>query len=288
MDELEKLENKLKADISQSDDYFDKTSKIVKAAPSIQKWKEGKETSLKIIQGLPKDVAEELAPHLLAWEEENDKVIKPLFPALPDITPLFIQTVESSSGSTTPYIVNATNTILSCECYVDADADWIDGVTAIINEHTLKIQKEDYLPLRLEKINPHLGEMYKIANNSVIKSQNNIIGIDQSAIQMRDVLEQVWGGLVEMAREKNIDPTINMNNLKLKKTGDRDLVATLLSTALFPKLKIFELLSDAYSLHLKLSDRNFGKNLLTKDVEKLNLYYQQWNAILDGISGIVV
>jgi hypothetical protein len=288
MDEREKLEEKLKTDISLADDYFEKTSKYVKTIPSIQKWKEGKETSLRIIQKLPKDVADELAPRLLAWEEENDKAIDSNFPVLPDIPPAFIHTVESSSGSATPYIVNATNILMSSESYIGQDTDWIDEITSTISEHTLKKQKENYLPIRLEKINPHLGEMYKIANDNVIKSQNKIIGIDQSVIQMRDVLEQVWGGLVKMAREKNINPTINMNRLEFKKAGDRDLVATLLSTALFPKLKISELLSDAYFLHQNLSDRNFGKNPLTKETDKLILYYQQWNAILDGISGIVV
>ena len=288
MSDFEKLENKLKGDINLSDDYLNKTSKAVEAAPSVQRWKEGKETSLKILYGLPRDVAEEFSPIFMTWEDESDKVIKPNFPVIPGISPLFIQAVESSSGSPTPYIVNATNTIISYEGSGNEDTSWIAGVTAVINEHTIKIKQESYLPLRLDKINSNLGEMYKIANDSVVKSQNSIIGIDQSAIQMRDVLEQVWGGLVRMARKKNEDPKVNMAYLEMKKPGDRDLVATLLTNAVFPKIKILELLSDAYSLHSKLSKTNFGKNPLTKDFATLNLYYSQWITFLDSISGIVV
>ncbi len=288
MSDLDNLEKKLKRDVSLSNDYLKKASKIAEAVPSMQRWKDRKETSLKIVQGLPKEVAEELAPSLLTWEDENDKAIKLHLPVLPDTSQLFINAVDSSSGSITPYIVNATNTIFAYESSVDENTDWIAGVKETITQHTLMIQQEGYLPSRLQKINNNLGTMYKIANDSVLKSQNNIIGIDQSAIQMRNVLEQVWGGLVDIARKKNSNPTINMKYLEMKKLGDRELVATLLSTNLFPKLKILELLSKLYDLHQKLSDRQFGKNILARNLPRLISYHNQWITLLDDISGLVI
>lgn len=288
MGDFEELVNKLNDDIELSNDYLNKTTKLVEGVPHVQRWKEGKETSLKILYGLPKDRAEELAPLFLSWEKASDNVIKSAFPVVTDVSPLFIQAVESSSGSPTPYIVNATNAALEYEYSNDVIPEWVPKVTAVIDAHTQKIQQEDYLPKRLNKIYSDLGKMYEIAVESFHKCQAKIIGIDQSAIQLRGVIEKVWSGLVYMARQKNTNPKLNMKYLELKKQGDQDLVATILETTLFPKIKILELLDNAYLLHKNISDSKFGKNILGKDMTTLDLYYDQWITFLDGISGIVV
>ena len=139
MNDLEKLKIKLKCDIDNSNNLLGKISDLVKVTPSIERWKYGKEVNLKIISELPNYFAEEIAPSLIAWEEEIDNKIFSNSPTISDISIDFIKAVESSSGSTTPYIVNASNAIISHTNFGSEDAGWMDRVSTIINDHSLRI-----------------------------------------------------------------------------------------------------------------------------------------------------
>jgi hypothetical protein len=285
MNDYEEVEKKLKKDIDQYDDILKKTSNLVEAVPYIQRLKEDKEISLKILRGLPIDIAEELSPSLLALENKNDEAVKPILPVIQDISPLFIKTVESSSGSATPYIVNATNIAMDYQNPGLGNPDWIDFLFETVTEFIDKIQLEQELPNRLNKINTNLGEMFIKANESFVKSKNKIITVDQSAMHMRDVIQQVWGGLVAIARQKNLNQKVNVKiRLEIKTESHRRMVADVLANQFYSKTKLEELLNGASQLYYKLSDANFGKNILGNDIEKLTIYHSQWIALLDGIS----
>ena len=282
---LDDLKNILKKDIKSCDDYLTKTANLVKHAPSIQRKKEEKETNLKIIEGLPVDIAEELAPILLS-SEMNDDTFRKLTPKLPDISPFFIRSIENTSGSSSAYIAISTGVILDYGSPVNR-SEWTEDVLSTISQYTKKIQQQEYLPARLDKINLKLGKMYLVAYESFIKSQKTILGVDQAAIQMRDVLDQTWGGLLNIAREKNKNKRIEVSALAFRKENDRKELACILTNEIFSNKRLIELLDDAYSLYRKLSDTKFGKNPLIEDNETLKIYYYQWIAFLDGISGIV-
>jgi hypothetical protein len=91
-----------------------------------------------------------------------------------------------------------------------------------------------------------------------------------------------------MAKDKNKDLRRNTNDLQLRKEGDRNLVSEILASETFPQNRLNPLLSELYALHYKLSDTRFGKNLLNNEFPTLNIYCNEWLALLDAISGIVV
>ncbi|BBB47133.1 hypothetical protein [Pelolinea submarina] len=285
MSDLDELERKLQKDIDKSDDILKKVSKLNNIIPNVQRFKDEKITNLRIVKGLPKDIAEELAPSLLTWENKNDEIIGSVFPIISDISPLFIESIESTAGSTGPYIVNATNIAMQYINPNNQHPEWVDNILKTTTEYTDGVQKRDQLTANLNRINTNLGEMFTEANASFIKSKNKIISVDQSAMHMRNVIQQVWGGFAELSRQKNRDTRLNPNiRLELNKEAHRIMVAEILANQLYPKIKLEELFSDASQLYKNLSDNNFGKNILGNDIERLVIYHSQWITFLDGIS----
>ena len=112
--------------------------------------------------------------------------------------------------------------------------------------------------------------------------------MDQCAIQLRSVLQQVWGGLLNLAKSKNTNPRINTNDLALKKVKDREMVASFLKSETFSKVTLVNMLKEIYDLYYDLSATNFGKNPLNSDFPLLKVYYGNWLSLLDAISGLVV
>jgi hypothetical protein len=257
--------------------------------PSLQKLKEENETAMKIINSLPEDVAEEIAPRLLFREIQNDKILSVNIPSLPFLMPEALRVIESSTGGTiSPYISSASAVVSSCTENRGSKPDWTKYVTVIMDEYSAKVAQQNYLPERLQRINRDLGKQFNIALRSFNKCKNGIIKVNSVAIDLRDVLQQVWGGLSAMAKDKNKDLRRNTNDLQLRKEGDRNLVSEILASETFPQNRLNPLLSELYALHYKLSDTRFGKNLLNNEFPTLNIYCNEWLALLDAISGIVV
>ena len=289
MSDLEKVKKLLTDRVKKFDDTLTKTAELVEIAPLLQKQKEEDETTLNLINAAPQDFAEENSPRWLRIEIENDKLLSSNLPALPYINPSSVRAIEASgSGTISQYVSAASNLVSSLGFDSTEWPKWANSITAIMDEYSTRVTQREYLPERLDKINRDLGKMFTVAIASYNKSKVGILGIDLCAIHLRDVLQQVWGGLTEMAGNKNKDGSRNTKDLQIKKEGDRDLVADILANEIFPKIKLVSLLSDIYSLHYSLSDTRFGKNPLNKDFPKLNGYYNQWLSLLDGISGIVV
>ena len=286
MSELEEVKKKLTNRIGKIDDYLAKTAKFVEITPILQKLKEDTETSLKILNEIPEDIAIEYAPKWLRMEIENVKILDNSIPTLPAVTDFSIRALDTS-GSVTPYIMDMSNSI-PFQFDNSVRPIWADNVITIVSEYSGRVSQREYLPERLNKINKNLGGMFKVALASYDKCKNGILKVDQSAIQLRDVIEQVWGGLTETAKEKNKDTSRNTQNLQIRKEGDRDLVSEILSNEVFPKIKLVQLFQDMYTLHLNFSDSKFGKNPLSTDLPRLSEYYNEWLILLDGISGIVV
>ena len=86
-----------------------------------------------------------------------------------------------------------------------------------------KAKKED-LPPRLDKINENLGDMFTIALQNFEKTNIGLGMVHQSAIDLRAVLQQLWGGVVALAREKDPAST-KKHRFEMAKDGDRILVA---------------------------------------------------------------
>ena len=287
MDEFETLVRKLEDDSRQYQDMLNGIAGLVEIAPQIQHLKDDTEIKRALLHKVPRDKTKLKLNEFLKHEEGEDRILKPILPSITQVDKLFVQAVEGTAGSPTNYVVMATNAILENEASAETDNVWVYDVQKIVEEHTKNIQQRTNLPERLNRLNRNLGESFKVVQDSFAKSQNKIAGVDATAIQMRGILYQIWGGILNIARVKNINSRIQVDNLEFKKPKDRILVSDILKTDLFPKTKLSSLLDDAYKLSSNLSDRHFGKDPLNQNREKLKIYYSQWISIINDISGIV-
>lgn len=289
MNESMRLKRILSDRIAKEDEVLRRTTEWVEIAPFIQMQKEQDETSLAILNSVPEEIAEEIAPKLLQIEEENNKIIVANLPDIPSPRVMAIKELSTTgSGTVTPYVSAITNIMIPYNPVAEKQPEWVKESIVIIGNHTHRVAQREYIPQRLDKLNPNLGKMCREAFYSFNRCQNGIIGVDVSANHFRDILQQIWGGLVSMTDVTNKNSNRNTKNLQLRKEGDRNLVADILATDIFPKRKLLALLSDMYDLYYNLSDTKFGKNILNRDFPRLKTYYTQWLTILDGISGLLI
>jgi hypothetical protein len=141
------------------------------------------------------------------------------------------------------------------------------------------------LPPRLNRINRNLGKKFRVAQQSYDKAKNGIVGIDQAAIQFRDVLEQLWGGLVVLIRKKE-PRKYNKADLKLNATGKRIAIECLAADTV-SKQKLTNLLEIVSKIHNEISETDFGKNPLTKDMDKLTEVYDLWTTVVSDIADYI-
>jgi hypothetical protein len=288
MSESDDLKKIITDRISRSKDTLEKTSKLVEMTPLISDQIDEDETALKLINTFPPDLVEESAPSWLKVEIERDRLLVAHIPTLPAIGEFTLRALVSSGSATVAsYSSTGSNVISHYASPYSERPEWVNKVGTILEEHTNKINQKNYLPDRLNKINIKLGDAFNVAKVSFNKCQNRMITVDQCAIQLRSVLQQVWGGLLKIAKSKNVNQRINTKDLALKREKDREIVASILETETFPKLTLVNILNDIYDLHFHLSATNFGKNPLNTDFPMLKVYYGNWLSQLDAISGLV-
>ena len=104
------------------------------------------------------------------------------------------------------------------------------------------------------------------ANESVEKALARLLGTDQAAMRMRDVIQQLWGAMVEHAKNKS-PRDIRKNRLELKKSKDRATVASYLSPEEQRRACPPCFLDDLYTLYQHLSPDS--KDILSQDDKKL-------------------
>jgi hypothetical protein len=161
--------------------------------------------------------------------------------------------------------------------------DWINVVEAYTRLADDKAKKTD-LPPKLDKINRDLGKQFTVALASIEKAKTEISGVDIAAIHMRDVLQQIWGGLTLLARKKN---SKRNRNLEFKKTDDRIRIAEILGEDDSKKKKLVLLLDNMYALHLDLSDTDLTKNPLSNNLIRMNELFEKWILQIDDLVNIL-
>ena len=289
MSDAEKVEGILSGRVTRIDDIFGKVAKLVELVPSLQHQKEADWDSLALIRALPPDFLEENASKWLALETENNRIFSSNLPTISDVNPGMIQaTLTTASGTATPYFTSGSNLVASYQSSPDPRPEWVDRVMIVMDEHNSRISQRDYIPTRFDLLNRDLGKMFKVAMQSFNKCQNGILGVDNCAMHLRDIIQQVWGGLANKATVLNTSRGVNPNDLQLKKQADRESMADILSSPTFPKAKLLLILDDLYDLHYKFSNSRFGKNILNTDFQLLKAYYSRWLSDMDSISAIVI
>ena len=108
------------------------------------------------------------------------------------------------------------------------------------------------------------------------KCKAEAIGVNLVAMQFRDILNQIWANLVAKAKKKNTNPKIKTSNLEMKNPLNRLLLVQIIIEDEDKRGILIRNLELLFSLYSKLSETNFGKNPLSRDLEKLVGYYEQW------------
>jgi len=284
MNILDRLRDIYKKRIKKGWEYIEYAQRINKHITDVQRQIEADEISLRFIDSLPEELACEFAPRWLQREEKNNAYFEQIMPSFSNINNFDRLNELQITTSGTVYIYASS----IYEMETDSNIGYVDLSKAkfILENYQQNLIREGYLQYRLELINKGLGEAFNIAIDSFNKCKAELVGIDQVAIQLRNTLDQAWGGLCEQARSKNNDPRRNTNNLQLKKDNDRELVADILADHRISKDELVCLLSDMYKLYSSLSA--LSKRKTPNDYKNLDDCYNQWIAILDRISVLVI
>ncbi len=162
MDEFETLDTKLEDRSKRCKEIMDGIAGWVKVTPYIQQLKDETDTRRALLNALPRDITKSTLNEKLKDENEEDKILKPFLSDIPPVDKLFVVAVEGTAGSSTGYVVMATNAILEYEGSTDSDYDWVKPVQNIVDDHTNKVQQRTNIPERLNILNFDLGAAYKV------------------------------------------------------------------------------------------------------------------------------
>ncbi len=190
----------LESENKQYDEFLAGAKEIEELVPHVQERKKETEAKLKFVQAAPEDFLIEFGDSLFMLQKHDEEQAKNFIPKFPRLTAPAMGYIASGTASTSAYAEMSYN----FQAYnFDNDNEWIVPVNNIFTSLADEKSKKAVLPSKLDKINERLGEMFSVAGKSFEKAKSGIIGVDQSAIQFRDVLQQLWGGLANLAREKN-------------------------------------------------------------------------------------
>lgn len=287
MSDSDELKKSLENEIHQYDDFLSKTKEYADIAPFVFQRKQEAEAKITFLDHAPEDFLSEFAPSMLLIQKNDEKQIATFLPALPGLTVEAKSYIASTSGTSTAYMSAAYGAV---EYYSEQgqDTNWFSPVAVAFTDLAAMKSRNRYLPERLNRINAELGRMYVIANDSVSKARSEIITVDQAVMHMRDVLQQLWGGLADLANKLRSEEFRSIQHKQLKKENHRNVVARCLATNEDEHQKFVLNLDGMAKLHIELSDTSIGKNPLSIDISRMNGLYDRWVILIDDLSNLVI
>lgn len=266
----------VKREISDYDDFLNRLRDLVDVAPIVNDLREDAKAKLTVIENIPNIYFEESSPRLLLLQEEDDQLRYRFLPAIPEADTSMLN--ATTSGSTSAFYDEAIRIVK----YEVHDTQWFEPIKNQYDHLVGYKQTRALLPGLMGSVRQDLLEMFTSANESVEKSFSGILGVDQAAIRMRDVVEQLWGAMVEHVSRNNED---EVGRLKLRRESHRKFVAECLSITGTQK-SLSALLDDLYALHQDLSPQS--KDILADDLNLLKNLHNRWILQIDGIVKIVL
>ncbi len=271
-------------EIKEYDKSLERANKFTKIISTIQMNKEAAEAKFNMIYAMPEDIIEELYPRLSLQQSRTNEYLTGPLGLIPDINEKQFTTDLNAINSTTSF-TEVILTIVNSESNEKTKPDWINDVSSVIEEHVKNVSHRENIPQRLIKLFPNLDDLFLIAIESIDRCKAGNLKISTGAMDLRAVLNQIWGNLVHIARKNYSGNAVT--SLEFKKEYDRNLVAEILTNSETQRKKLVESLHLAYSLFSQLSESNFGKNLIGKDLERLISIYNQWLLVINDITEMV-
>jgi hypothetical protein len=237
-----------------------------------QELKRDTETDISFLEVAPDDLIEEHADRLILLEEGEVEKLGYASQALEDATRNMFIGISSTSGSGSAIVDLAYSTRRIPRTFSPAMREVITQYETIAED---KARNSD-LPKKLNKINYRLGDRYIEAMKNVELGRAQIINVNKAMVDMRAVLDQLWGGMVAEYRRRNIGVRGSEQGKEITKPSHRDEIAEALSTDTQTKQSWVLLLESISQLQKELSDTEQLKNPLNVDVAKLNEFYSRW------------
>lgn len=284
----DEIEESLENENELYNEFLDGAKDVADLIPHVQERKKETEVKLTFVKLIPDDVFVEYEDYLYDLQMNDEQQANQYTPTLPNITPTTIRHVTSGSSSTSAYseIHNMVVNFGGIGKYWDTE--WREPISTAFTDLAEEKARKKYLPESLNKIQPNLGEMFNVVIESVEKAKSEVVGVDQAAVQMRDVIEELWGGIANIAREKG-PKYYKKIRLELRKQRSRDIVVECLANDDGIKAKkLVTLLNSMTKLHSDLSQKELTKNPLGKDINRLDTIYGRWILIIDDVVGFFI
>lgn len=249
---------------------------------------------MSFVENMPDSILIERGKPLFLIEKHDEEKLETYLPSLTQFTAQAKKLVFSSdsTGTSSAYMDIAKTYRVSdavlhpyTASFTPEEAQSVETVYATFSDLAEEKSKKENLPPRLNKINENLGDALILAVENYEKSQIGLILVHQSAMDLRAVLQQLWGGLVVLTRKKNAQ--ILKNRTEMKKDADRSIVAECLIDDEVEKKKLISSLDIMARLYSDLSTTDFGKNILGDDKEKLAEIYKLWILTIDDTANSV-
>ena len=237
-----------------------------------QELKRDTEADILFINAAPDDLIEEHADRLIRSEEGAIKKLDLASTRLVHTVENVRFNVNSTSGSVSGFVDLAYDSSRISELLSPALQLAISEYEKIAED---KARKSD-LPEKLNKVNDHLGEMFLEAVKNVEIGRANVLRVNKAMVDMRSVLDQLWGGLVAEYRKRKIGVRGSEVGKEITKPSHRDEIAEALSVDIQTKQAWVTLLESISQLNSELSRTEQLKNPLNEDVAKLNEFYTRW------------
>ncbi len=276
--------------ISIADTYFAQLKASNDFAVLVQKRKEEAQANQTFLDNAPEDVVEESAGRMVNLLKSDEQQMMRFVPTLP------YYAIEGMSFMNSGSI---TTTSVQAEAYIaytyqrnqGEDVNWYKPVQESFEKLADDRAKNDKLPSKLDKIGIDLGVKFKEAINSVYTARTENIGADVAIFHMRDIIQDFWGGITNLSRAK--DPVKfkregredKYKRLSLAKETNRKIVAECWTTNADDQKDLKDKLEVMYNLSSEMSDTQEAKNILNRDVEKMNAFYNRWILSLDNLVG---
>jgi len=290
MSEKDEWEKSLENEVDQCDDYLEKAKDISDLVPEVEQRKKEAQAKLLFVRSMPESILAERGHILFVFQKRDEEQLKNHLPGLSRISPETKRYMINGTSTSSEYfdivqtyrLSGSTEPIQGKSTFPEVEPRKVEIVYSAFTELAQEKSKKQSLPPILNRLNKDLGDKFVVAQKNFEKAKSGIVGIDQSAIQMRDVLEQLWGGLVQIVRKQ--DPR-KYKGVELNwNPRGKQIVIECLTDDLMDMQELARMLDIMTSIHSQISDTEFGKNPLTKDLEKLKNLYSQWLLVVSDIA----
>ena len=261
MSKRKPAQKSLKNEIKRYNNFLKGAAVISSMVPGVERRKKEAEARLLFFNHMPDSIIDEFGDKLYEDQKHNEEQARLHVPGLPSVNRESIRVLSTGTTSSSDYL-EITQTYRhsaaldnSHEGILHFQGQSEPLEVKMVNDAFVKLAdertKSRTLPPRLNRINKKLGKKFRVAQQSYDKAKNGIVGIDQSAIQLRDVLEQLWGGLVVLIRKIN-PRKYNKADLKLNATG-KSIAIECLAANYINKKKLTDLLEIVSKIHDEIS-----------------------------------